>query len=172
MRLAQADAVVIAGAEEPLVGPQPIAALVAAVREVRPGMPLSLVTMRPRPLESVEGARVFFATTAPPALLPTLVAHLEGTHGCHVVAASAELSDRARLRADLDAARGSYDVLVTELKAASVDVVATEGERLSLPTVFADNVPQTVAGDVLEDVVRAVADSAIESARERTHDGC
>ena len=171
MRLARADAVVITGAEEPLASPEGIAALVEAVREVRPAVPVCLVTMRPRPLESVDGARAFFATTAPPALLPVLVAHLQATQGCEVVAASTSLSDRTALRADLDDARGAYDVLVTELKAAAVDVVAAEGERLGIPTVFADNVPQSAGACVLEDVVRAVADSAMERGRERGRDG-
>jgi cyclic 2,3-diphosphoglycerate synthetase len=172
VRLARADAVVITGAEEPLARRDATAALVEAVRSCRPGVPICLVTMRPRPIEPVAGARVFYATTAPPALLPVLVAHLESVHGCRVVGASSNLSDRAGLRRDLQDAGAPFDLLLTELKAAAVDLVAAEGERLGAPTVFADNVPQDVGGAPIEDTIRTVARLAAERGVERGHDGC
>lgn len=171
LRLTGADAVVIAGAEPALVAPDALNELLARVREARPDVPVSVVTFRPRPLAPVEGRRVFLASTAPAALLPVLAAHLEETCGCRVVASSAHLSDRARLRADLDAAAGSYDTLITELKAAAIDVVAEEGERLGLLTILADNVPVTVSGDELDQLALRIADLAIDRGRRRrSHD--
>ena len=75
----------------------------------------------PVPLADVQGARAFFATTAPGGVAARQVEHLEATHGCTVVGWSARLADRAGLAEDLDAAQG-YDVLLTELKAAAVDI--------------------------------------------------
>ena len=160
-RLRLADAVVLAGAEEPLATPADIAAIVAAARRVREDIPIALVTFRPRPLADIAGARVFFATTAVPALLPTLIAHLETVYGCTVVGASPHLSDRTRLYEDMRASAGGYDLLLTELKAAAIDVVAAAGAEAGVPTVLCDNEPLAVDGGdlpaVIEHVVRLSA---------------
>ena len=132
-------------------------AVVAAVHALRPDLPVVPVTFRPRPIASVEGARAFFATTAPAVLLPTLMEHLEREHGCTVVGATTHLSDRARLRADLAEAAGSYDMVLTELKAAAVDVVAEAGDVAGVPVVFADNVPVAVGPQALEPLVLDLA---------------
>jgi cyclic 2,3-diphosphoglycerate synthetase len=170
LRLDAADAVVIAGAEPAVVTPERTAALVAAVRRRRPEVPVCVVTFRPRPIEPIGGRRVFFATTAPRALVPVLAAHLEEHYGCAVVASSPHLSDRGRLREDLDAAAGSFDLLVTELKAAAIDVVAMTGEAYGVPTVLVDNVPLQVGGDRLDPTALALARLAQQRAAERSDD--
>lgn len=170
LRLASADAVVVAGAEPALVSAQRTAALVAEIRRQRPEVPVVAVTFRPRPIEPIEGRRVFLATTAPQALVPVLAAHLEDAYGCAVVASSPHLSDRVRLREDLDAAAGTFDLLVTELKAAAIDVVAMTGEEYGVPTVLADNVPVQVSGDDLDATALAVAALARRRAGERRSD--
>lgn len=162
-RLARADGVIIAGAEEPFVDAHALSALVSAIRTLREDVPLALTTFRPRPLADISGARVFFATTAPPVLLDTLRTHLEETYDCRVVAASTALSDRAALRADLRTHAGSFDVLVTELKAAAIDVVAVAGAEAGVPTVLCDNEPVALGGDGLD----AMIDRAYRLAQER-----
>lgn len=170
LRLASADAVIIAGAERALVPDAEVAALLERVIDARPDLPVSVVTFRPRPISPVDGLRVFLATTAPPALLPVLAAYLEQHHGCRVVASSASLSDRTKLRADLSAAAGTYDALLTELKAAAIDVVAAAGEAGGVPTVLFDNVPHSVGGDDLDETAVRIAELAIERGKERaTH---
>ena len=129
------------------------------------------VTFRPRPIEPIDGRRVFFATTAPQALVPVLAAHLEERYGCVVVGSSPHLSDRARLREDLEAAAGSFDLLVTELKAAAIDVVAMTGEAYGVPTVLVDNVPHRVGGDELDPTALALAHLARQRAAERRDNG-
>lgn len=152
-RLGLADAVVIAGAEEPLISAPALAELVAAVRRVREDVPIALVTFRPKPLAEVAGSRVFFATTAPESLLPVLVGHLEAVHGCEVVGASANLSNRALLRDDMRSRAGRYDLLLTELKAAAIDVVAAAGAEAGVPTVLCDNEPIAAEGSDLPAVI-------------------
>lgn len=160
-RLGLADAVVIAGAEEPIVSGSDLAELVAAVRRVREDIPMALVTFRPRPLADVAGARVLFATTAPAPLVPVLSRHLESAYGCEVVGASPHLSNRALLREDMRALAGRYDLLLTELKAAAIDVVAAAGAEAHIPTVLCDNEPVAAEGSDLPSVIdHAVAMSA------------
>jgi len=145
-RLASADALIIAGAERPNATEAEVAAIVEAVQRLRPGLPWSAVTFRPRPLADVSGARVFFATTAPAEVAVSLARHLESESGCTVVAISPHLADRDALRSDLAEAEGRFDVLLTELKAAAVDVVVAAGATAGVPTVFCDNEPVTVSG--------------------------
>jgi cyclic 2,3-diphosphoglycerate synthetase len=155
-RLARADGVVIAGAEAPIASREDVEALLAAIEELRPGIPVVATTFRPRPIAPVAGARVFFATTAPAPLLPLLSAHLEREHGCTVVGASSNLSNRTLLRADMAAAVGTFDLLVTELKAAAIDVVAAAGADAGVPTVLCDNIPVPVLGGDLDGVLDEV----------------
>jgi predicted GTPase len=131
---------------------------------------VSAVTFRPRPLEPIARRRAFLATTAPEVLLPMLREYLEREHGCKVVAATSHLSDRVRLRAALQEAAGSFDVLLTELKAAAIDVVAEAGDAAGVPTVLLDNVPVTVAGDDLEEAAFELATLAAGRANARGSD--
>ncbi len=160
-RLARADAVILATAERPNATPAEVAELAAAVREMRPDVPVVATTFRPAPIEPVDGARVFFATTAPAGVLDLLTAHLESEFGCTVVGASANLSNRTLLRRDMEAVAGSYDMLLTELRAAAIDVVASAGEEAGVPTVLCDNVPVPVDGGDLDAALDHAADLAI-----------
>ena len=166
-RVGRADLVIIATAEEPVATAEDVAELQAALAEIAPGLPVVTTTFRPAPLEPVEGKRVFFATTAPEAIVPRLVSHLEDEYGCTVVAWSAALSDRARLRADLARHAGTFDLLLTELKAAAIDVVAAAGEEAGVPTVLCDNVPVAVDGHDLSHLVQRVAATATERGANR-----
>jgi cyclic 2,3-diphosphoglycerate synthetase len=160
-RLARADLVIIATAEEPIATAEEIAAICGAIASARPDLPVIATTFRPAPIEPVAGKRIFFATTAPPAILPTLADHLEAEFGCVVVASSANLSNRSLLRAEMAAATGRFDLLLTELKAAAIDVVAAAGDEWGVPTVLCDNVPVAVDGEDLREAIEAVARTAI-----------
>jgi cyclic 2,3-diphosphoglycerate synthetase len=126
-----------------------------------------VVDLFPVPLEEVRGKKVFFATTAPPAAGPRLVASLEETHGASVVGTTHRLSDRAGLAEDLEAAP-PYDVLLTELKAAAVDVAARSALERGAEVVFADNRARTIEGDRnLSELLLEVAHLAVERASQR-----
>lgn len=166
-RLGRADLVVISSAEEPVATREDVVAIRAAISERRPELPVCATTFRPSPIEPVDGKRVFFATTAPAAIVPSLAAHLESATGCRVVGTSSNLSDRARLRADMAEKEGEFDTLLTELKAAAIDVVAAAGHDAGVPTVLCDNVPVTVDGCDLDGLLEDVAETAIARGRER-----
>lgn len=168
-RMGLADLAIIATAEEAVVSAYDIVSIRKAVADIAPGLRCIATTFRPNPIEPIEGARVFFATTAPPEVLPLLTQYLEEVHGCRVVGASPHLSDRNKLREDMRAAHGGYDLLLTELKAAAIDVVATLGEESGIPTVLCDNVPVAVDKDVdLAAAVLETAEAAIARGRART----
>jgi cyclic 2,3-diphosphoglycerate synthetase len=131
--------------EEPVADGRRLSAVESSIRQISRDCAYLRTIFRPFPLEDVSGCRVLYATTAPESAGSRLREHLEEHFGATVVATSHRLADRAGLRADLSKARGSYEVLLTELKAAAVDVgvrqVLAEGVRV----VFCDN--QLVALD-------------------------
>ncbi len=128
------DLVVVTMAEDDA----PHEALADALRpHLRPWTPLVRTVLRPRPLDVVDGERIAFFCTAPPAIHPRLAAHLEEAHGARVTSVSGNLSDRSRLRDDVAAA--DADVFLVELKAAAVDVVLEEASRRGVRVVVAAN---------------------------------
>jgi cyclic 2,3-diphosphoglycerate synthetase len=144
-RVLISDAVVLTMAEEPLAGMEDVRRMIAEIGSVRPGIPVIPIVFRPRPMDDIAGRSVAFFSTAPASQEGVLRTYLEEESGCRVVSFSGNLSDRSRLRADLDAVavRGA-DVFLTEIKAAAIDLVAEEAEARGLETVFVDNVPVEV----------------------------
>ena len=101
-----------------------------------------------------------YVSTAPQAVLEKLARHLEVTHGCEVVAASGNLSDRKRLAADLEG-MADADAYLTEIKAAAVDVVTRRGAEEGKPVLYCDNDP---VGEGLDAELLRVAREAVEVA--------
>ena len=90
-------------------------------------MPVVPVVFRPRPVENVEGRRVAFFSTAPAAQEEVLRRYLEERGAAGWSLFSTHLADRAALRSDSRApAMARVDMVVTEIKAAAIDVVAEE----------------------------------------------
>ncbi len=129
-----ADLVVVTMAEEETRH----AELAAALRQVtKPAVPVIRTTLRPVPAEAIAGERVAFFGTAPAIAQRRIAAVLADRHGAHVVHVSGALSDRTRLREEL--ATLDAETFVIELKAAAVDVVATEAQRRGARIVLAAN---------------------------------
>lgn len=157
-----ADLVVITLAEQPFADLGAVAALEDHIRGLVPEVPVIRTTFRPRPLGPISGRSVFFATTAPEAVSATLAAHLE-SYGATVVGHSSALANRTRLAKEL-AAAGQADVLVTELKAAAVDLATGFALERGIGVVYTDN--QLVATGPgtpdFSDLVRSLAQKATE----------
>jgi len=166
-RVLTSDAMALAMAEEPFASAAKVGAVIAAVREVKPGMEVVPLVFRPRPMEDVEGRRVAVFSTAPAAHERVLSRHLEEEHGCRVVSFSANLADRTALAHDLERPEmAEVDTVLTEIKAAAIDVVAEQAEARGLKVVFLDNLPVEVSparpGRLVE-----IAKELAEMARER-----
>jgi len=133
-------------------------ALADAIREVKE-VPVVATVLRPRPVESVEGKRVAFFTTADEAAANRLERHLVEEHGATEVSVSCNLSRRDDLRRDLDNAEA--DVFLVEIKAAAIDVVCEAAHESGTALVFADNDLVPLDGQPnLDDELRALADVA------------
>ena len=119
----------------------------------------------PVPLADVRDERAFFITTAPSAVAASQAEHLRTEHGCRIVGWSARLADRAGLAEDLDAAE-DYDVLLTELKAAAVDIGVERASARGAEVVFVDNRAVVVEGsEDLDTALGVVIDRSLERGR-------
>ncbi len=144
-RLLTSDAMVVTMAEEPLASREKVQAVMDAAREVKPDLIIVPTVFRPLPTEPVKGRRVAFFTTAPVVQEEMLRRYLEEHFECRVECYSANLSDRAALERDL--ARPEMkrvDTVLTEIKAAAIDVVAEAADARGLDVVFVDNRPVEV----------------------------
>ena len=144
-RLLRSDLVVVTMGGSPNTGLENLSLLRSHVSRFRSAAQFLVTDFVPEPLRDVRGERAFFVTTAPGAIAAKQAEHLEIAHGCRVVGWSARLADRAGLAEDLDAAHG-YDVLLTELKAAAVDVGVAKALARGAEVVFVDNRAVVVEG--------------------------
>ncbi len=175
-RVLISDAVVLTMAEEPLASLGKVFAVREAIERLHPGIPVVPVVFRPRPAEDVEGRRVAFFTTAPAEQQGVLLGYLEERWGCRVELFSSHLADREALRKDLRSRQMSgVDTVLTEIKAAAIDVVVEEADARGLPVVFVDNIPMEVAGGAqgetggaLEGLAHTLAAKAAERFGQRT----
>ncbi len=132
--------------------------LAEAVRDIK-DVPVVATVLRPRPVESIEGKRVAFFTTADPSAAERLERHLVEEHGAGEVSVSCNLSRRDELKQDLEQA--DADVYLVEIKAAAIDVVCEAASEGGTELVFADNDVVTLEGQPnLDDELRALADVA------------
>ena len=93
-----------------------------------------------------------------------LVEYLEENFGCEVVGTTSHLSNRPLLREDMQKYMDKADVMLTELKAAAVDVATKDAIAHGLEVVYCDNIPVPISDsypDLAESVIKLV-DSAID----------
>jgi cyclic 2,3-diphosphoglycerate synthase len=166
-RLYVSDLLLLTMSEEPMAGEEKVAGIVEDVRELKPELAVIPVIFRPRPVGEIEGLRVGYVSTAPPAVLDKLARHLEEHYGCEVVATSGNLSDRKRLAEDLDT-MAEAEAYLTEIKAAAVDVVTRQGAEEGKPVFYCDNDP---VGEGLDEELLRVARDAIAASESAGRSG-
>jgi len=166
-RLLLSDLLVVTMGAGPLAGQEHLSALRSHVRRYLDDSRQIVTDFIPVPLADVKGERVFFTTTAPPAVAERQIAHLEATHGCTVVGWSSRLADRAGLGEDMESAE-RFDILLTELKAAAVDVACERALERGAEVVFVDNRAIAVEGPTdLDTSLGEVIDLSLERGRAR-----
>lgn len=160
-RVLLSDLVVLSMCEPPLADKSRIKRVDKAIREINPGIKVVHTIFRPKPLQNIEGKEVFLATTSPASMKGKIVGHLEKSYGARVVGVSTSLSNRKVLRREIESAKGKFTTLLTELKAAAVDVVTSIGLDMGLEVVYMDNLPVTIGGDgELSDLVEWIGKRA------------
>lgn len=158
-RLLISDLVVLTNCEKDMDVSR-IAELIEHIKKIKVGLGVVKTIFRPQPLEDISGKKVFFTTTAPESANVVVNKYLESNFGVQVVGISNHLSNRSLLREDIMDNRGRFDTLLTELKAAAVDVVTEIGVELDKQVVYCDNIPVLVGEGSLADSLISLAKEA------------
>ena len=165
-RLLLSDLVVFTMAGNPDDGFGNLSVLRSHVKRFRGDARTIVTDFEPVPLLDVEGKDVFFTTTAPDAVAARQVEHLESRYGCRVVGWSARLADRAGLAEDLEEAL-MYETLLTELKAAAVDLACARALARGAEVGFLDNRAVAVEGDDLPAALEWTIELAVARSERR-----
>ncbi|GAB4331115.1 MAG: cyclic 2,3-diphosphoglycerate synthase [Candidatus Abyssubacteria bacterium] len=172
-RIRMTDLCVLTMCEQPLADSAKISEMADGIRALNPSLRLVKTVFRPKPLEDIRNERVLFATTAPSAAGPTLRESLEREFGCEIVGISHHLSNRPKLKTDIaDIIRkGNPSVMLTEVKAAAIDVATAMGLESGLRVVYADNVPVEVeTGTNLAEETLRLAELAVNRFKGKSHE--
>lgn len=162
-RIKKAELVVITMCEEPLASKHKVETIEAFIKNLKPEATVIPTVFRPKPLESVRGKKVLFATTAPDSIKEVLIGHLEKVHGCLVVGTTPHLSNRPLLQQDIEKYLDEAEVMLTELKAAAVDVATKDALEAGMEVVYCDNIPLAIREeDDLDGAIIQVVDSSIQ----------
>jgi cyclic 2,3-diphosphoglycerate synthetase len=172
-RIRMADLCVLTRCEEPMADEAKISEMAACIKKLNPSATVVRTVFRPKPLEDIHNEKVLLTTTAPAAAAEIIRSCLEEKYGCEVVAISHNLSHRPRLRDDIAMAlkHDGPTVLLTELKAAAVDVATALGVEAGVRVVYADNALVELDGEpsLAGEIVR-LAELAVERFGKRNHD--
>lgn len=164
-RVGMSDLAIVSMCELPMAAPEKVEEVNRALRGVHPGIDIANIVFRPRPLGDISGRKVMAVMTAPPAIIEErIVPHLEAEFNCTVVGWSANLSNRPRLREDIERHIAEADTMLVEIKAAAIDVATKEALDRNLNVVYMDNEPVVTGGDV-DDLAAAVVALAQEAKR-------
>ena len=164
-RIGLGNLVILTMCEEPMANSDKIKAIEEFVSEVNPDATVISTVFRPKPLGDISNKKVLFATTAPEGVKDKLVEYLESNFSCEIVGTTAHLSNRPLLREDMEKYMDEADVMLTELKAAAVDVATKDALAAGLEVIYCDNIPVPISDsypDLSYSVIKLV-DSAIEN---------
>ena len=163
-RIGLGDLVILTMCEEPMCSSEKITEIEKFVNEINPEAIVISTVFRPKPLEKIDGKKVLFATTAPEEVKDKLVEYLESNYNCEVVGTTSHLSNRPLLRQDMQKYMDKADVMLTELKAAAVDVATKDAISHGLEVVYCDNIPVALNDSYpkLDQSVLKIVDCAID----------
>ncbi|WP_288194006.1 2,3-diphosphoglycerate synthetase [uncultured Methanobrevibacter sp.] len=162
-RIGLGDLIILTMCEEPLTPQVKIDEIIEFIHGIKPEVEIIPTVFRPKPLKSIKGKKVLFATTAPNAVKDKLVEYLERVYECEIIGTTPYLSNRPLLKKDIGKYINDVDCMLTELKAAAVDVATKEAINAGLEVVYCDNIPIVIKGDYpnLDDAILNLVDSAI-----------
>ena len=167
-RLMRSEMTVVTMCEEPIAGRDKVNQMEKEIAQLFPEMKIALTVFRPEPHEDISNKKVFMAMTANPIMKDKLRSYVEETYHCSVVGVSANLSNRKELWNDLKDGLRKADVLLTEIKAASIDVAAKAAKTQGCDIVFMHNKSVLVGGNIksFEKAVLDLCKSALKKGGE------
>ncbi len=145
-RLLISDIVFITMCEEPVADKGKIDFLTSRISGIKKEVKIVKSIFRPRPLYDIRNKKVFLVVTSKSMIRDKIKDYLEKKYDCKVVKISFNLADRQKLGKELSDF-DDYDVLLTELKAASVDMVTEFAFKNNKSINYLNNVPVIIEGE-------------------------
>lgn len=139
-RIMLADMIVLTMCEEPLADMDKIKRLESRIKKYNPRADIIRTVLRPKPLADIKGKKIFLGMTSDPRIEYDIRKYLEKEYGCRIVRISFNLSRRDILRKEL-ATSPDFDMILTELKAAAVDVLTKYASINNKGIAYLDNIP-------------------------------
>ncbi len=147
-RLLISDLAIVTMCEEPIADEKKVEKIEEGIKKINPDIDIALTIFRPEPLGDISGKKIFLATTAKGKIVEKISEYLEEEYSCEVTGFSNSLSNRPALRKDLKENLKEADTLLTEIKAASIDVAAITAKKNDAEVVFMHNRPLLVGGNI------------------------
>lgn len=170
-RVMKSDLVILTMCEPPMADNEKVKKMDELIRKINPDVKVVHTIFRPKPLNNIKEKKVILALTAPQIMGDTIQNYLEEMYGCRVIGRTHYLSNRPKLREDIEKflkENKKIDTLITEVKAAGIDVATRMALEKGLKVVFMDNILITVGGDGdLVRLVKDVAEKAIQRFRKK-----
>ncbi len=139
---------IITGCEPPIASSKKLEKIVKKIKAIKPEIEVVKTVFRPVPLSDITGKKVFYAFTAPPEITKKNIDYLEKTFNCSVPYYTNQLANRLKLKNEIEKNIEKVDVLLTELKAAAVNIATTTALSFGKETVYAHNAPVFIDGTV------------------------
>ncbi len=152
-RIKLCDLVVLTCCEEPFANKAKIAEIKQNIIKIKE-VPIVETIFRPKPLGNVAKKDVMLVTTAKGVVLEKLVNYLEKKYNCNVIYASPNLANREVLREECKKYLKRVDAVLTELKAAAVDIVVKEAIKVGTKVIYIENVPVSKSGNLDAEVLK------------------
>ncbi len=162
-RIMLADMVIITMCEDPPAKKEKIEVLIDKIKKYNPEADIIKTVFRPKPLTNVAGKKVFLGMTSQKIAEPNIIGHLESEYGCRIVKASFNLSKRELLKKDLNESP-DFDIILTELKAAAVDVLTEYAFENKKGISYIDNIliMSDRERDFKKDIIKFIEEKSIK----------
>lgn len=147
-RIQISDFVIVTMCEEPMASDEKVSEIKNGIEKIDSDLDYILTKFRPEPSEDISGKKVFIASTAPPGILDTIEGYIEKNYDCKIIGKTPNLSNRKELRKDLKEGLTDADVLLTEIKAASIDVAGITARDNDVDIAFMHNEIVPIGGNV------------------------
>lgn len=144
-RILISDLVLLTMCEEPIAKMREIDLLTERILEIKNDIKIIRSVFRPKPFYDISNKKVFLTTTIRSTAGKKLKNYLEKEYNCEIVKISFDLADRTKLKKQLLDFK-DYDVLLTELKAASVDLVTDFAFENNKAINYLNNIPVIIEG--------------------------
>jgi len=139
-RIMISQTIILTMCEKPIADFENIEILLNNIREINPSASVFLSIFRPYPLGELGGKKVVVGMTAKSMMQEKIKNYLEKKYKCTITGMTFSLSDRPKLYNEIEKF-GDFDVFLSELKAAAVDVITDYSVKHNKEVAYMNNVP-------------------------------